>query len=237
MGLSYLRANFKRMKTLSLLVYLITLASTCIEAQTVRYIDHLIPFKPSVYDELRPSLYRKLCVTTANCGRMIELPAGPEQAESAVSILCSETPDSVATCSVTATRAASNLDYIMQDRRGQNPLEAVDRVKVVRKDAPIEKPTALAVRAAWLRFLRGSRPSPSRASDTVWSDVTKIEFWLETGRKTMKAEIPDNPGKSITALVSLGRKLFKYCERPANERVELSKEIQAEARRLVAEGH
>jgi hypothetical protein len=196
--------------------------------------DHLVPFKPSVYDELRPTLYQKLCVTPANYGRMIELPTGPEQTELAVSIYCEETSVSGSTCSVTLTRAGANLDYIMQEQRGRQPLKAVNKVKVVRKDASIPKATAYAVRAAWSRFLRRSKPSPSRPNEPIILHATKTEFWLVTTGKTIKAETPRSPGQSVMKLVTLGRVLVRYCEEPESARVQLAKEIESDAKQLAA---
>jgi len=201
-----------------------------VDGRAQRTDDHLIPFKPSVYDELRPFLYKKLCITPANYGRMIELPAGPEHAEWAVSVYCNNSSGSAEVCGVTLTRAASNLDSIMQERRGRNPLQTVGRVRVLRKDARIQKATAVAVRAAWLRFLNNSKPSPSRPNDPVWFDTTKIEFWLEIANgERMKAEIPDAPGNAVMNLVKIGRLLAKYCEGTPLERAGLLNEIRARA--------
>lgn len=196
--------------------------------------DHLVPFKPSIYDELRPTLYRKLCVTPANYGRMIELPPGPERTEWAVSVSCDASVTGEV-CEVTLTRAASNLDYIMQERRGKDPLKAVDKVKVVRKHAPIQKTAAIAVRAAWLRFLRNSKPSPSRPNDPIALHTPKIEFWLPMpGGKAIKAEAPDKPGKSVMTLIALGKRLANYCEQPESQRAGLAAQIELDAGRLGA---
>jgi hypothetical protein len=221
--------------SLALIIFLNSLIS--IAAGASRHTDdHLIPFKPSVYDDLRPTLYRKLCVTPANSGRLIELPAGPERGEWAVSVYCDEASANTETCDVTLTRAAANLDYIMQERRGKEPLNAVKKIKVIRKDAPIQKTAALAVRAAWLKFLRNSRPSPSRPNDLISLDVSKIEVWLEMpGGKAMKAETPDNPGKSVMAFANIGRLLAKYCEGTESERARLSKEIESNAKQLMGQ--
>ena len=198
--------------------------------------DHLVPFRPSIYDELRPSLYRKLCVTPANYGRMIELPAGPERGEWAVSVYCNEASVTGETCDVTLTRAAANLDYIMQERRGKDPLKVVNKVKVVRKDAPIQKTAAVAVRAAWLEFLRNSKPSPNRPNDPISLDAAKTEFWLVMpDGKVMKAEAPDSPGKSVMALANLGRLLARYCEGAESERAKVSKEIESNAKQLMGQ--
>lgn len=196
--------------------------------------NHLVPFKPSVYDELRPTLYRKLCVTPANYGRMIELPAGPERGEWVVSVHCDETSASSGGCDVTLTRAAANLDYIMQERRGKEPLEAVNKVKVARKQVPIQRTTALAVRAAWLKFLRNSHPSPSRPNDPIWLDTSKIEFWLEMpGGKVMKAETPNEPGESVATLIKVGKLLAQYCEESEPQRAALEVQIERNAKRLI----
>jgi hypothetical protein len=196
--------------------------------------DHLIPFKPSFYDDLRPTLYRKLCVTPANYGRMIELPAGPERGEWVVSVYCDEASASSETCDVTLTRAAANLDYIMQERRGKEPLRAVDKVKVARKHASLQKTVALAVRAAWLKFLRNSRPSPSRPNDPISLDASKIEFWLEMpGGKALKGETPERPSESVTTLIKIGKLLAEYCEESEPHRAGLAVQIELNAKRLV----
>lgn len=223
------------MKLCSTLFLLFLLDSVaCIEVGAARHTDdQLVPFKPSIYDELRPTLYRKLCVTPANYGRMIELPPGPERAEWAVSLSCDEASTTAATCDVTLTRAATNLDYIMQEHRGKDPLKAVNKIKVVREHAPLQKTVAIAVRAAWSQFLRNSKPSPSRPNDVIVLHAPKIEFWLVMpGGNVMKAEMPDSPGKSVVALANIGRLLAKYCEGPQSERAKLSKEIESNARQL-----
>jgi hypothetical protein len=212
----------------------LVLSAVCIKGRTGSETDdHLIPFKPSIYDELRPTLYRKLCVTPANHGRMIELPAGPDRAEWAVSIFCEEGSHASDACQVTLTRAMANLDYIMQQRRDNAPLKAVNEVKVVRKDAPLQKRTAEAVRAAWLRFLRTSKPSPNRPNDPIILHGTKTEFWLLfSGGKAIKAETPDKPGSSVVTLVKVGRALAEYCETPEGQRAELQSKIERDARGL-----
>jgi hypothetical protein len=218
-----------------LLIFLLD-SVVCTEVSAGRHADdHLIPFKPSIYDELRPTLYRKLCVTPANYGRMIELPPGPERAEWAVSVSCDEASLTGETCDVTLTRAAANLDYIMQERRGKDPLNAVNKVKVVRKHAPIRKTVAVAVRAAWLRFLRNSKPSPSRPNDPIALHAPKIEFWLVMpDGKAIKAEIPDRPGESVMTLINIGRLLGKYCEEPESQRASLAAQIELDANRIAA---
>jgi hypothetical protein len=166
---------------------------------------------------------------------MIELPAGPERAEWAVSVYCDEGSVTGGTCHVTLTRAAANLDYIMQDRRGKDPLKTVDKVSVMRKDAVIQKPVALAVRAAWLEFLHNVKSSPSRPNDPISLDGAIIEFWLVMPEgKAIKAETPDRPGESVRTLINIGRLLGRYCEEPERQRVGLAAKIELDAKHLAA---
>jgi hypothetical protein len=223
-------------RLLFVLLFVLLDSVACIELRAKQQgVDHLTPFKPSVYDELRPSLYRKLCVTQATHGRMIELPAGPERGEWAVSLHCSEGSASDQVCFVTLTRATANLDYIMQKYRGKDPLKVVNRVRVVRKDAPIQQSVASAIRSAWLKFLQRVKSSPIRPNDPIPLDAEKIEFWIQNNnRTTLKGEVPDNAGKTVTAFVELGRLLGNYCEVPERQRPDVVAKIELDAKRLVA---
>ena len=222
------------MKTFILLISL-TLLQLLIVLDTLqggrRTDDHLVPFRPSAYDQLRPSLYKKLLLTPADCGRMIEFPGGPQPGESAVSIHCDKRPVADEQCYVTLTKASSNLSYMMEENLGKRPLEGIERVRVERRDTVIAKSTALAIRATWTRALGSIKPRRSDAPIVL--DSERIEFWIERPNATpLFGEIPDNPGKSVVALVQLGRMLAKYCEAPETLRASMAENIERDAKRL-----
>lgn len=193
--------------------------------------DYLVPFRPSVYDELRPLLYKKLLVTQGNYGRMVELVGDPRRGEFAVSVQCDEKPGADKQCSVTLTKALSNLGALLEDNLEKGSLEALEKIRVVRKDASIGPSTASAIRATWMKFLDNIRPR--RPGGPVVLDGTRIEFFIGSPiTKRRFGEVPDRSGESINTLIALGRSLAKYCETGESERARLSKEIEKDARQL-----
>jgi hypothetical protein len=195
--------------------------------------DHLVPFRTSVFDEFRPSLYQKLLVTPGNYGRMIEFVAEPDRGEFAVSVQCEEPSGAGKQCSVTLTKAKQNLGSILEDHLGKRPLELIDRVRTIRKDAPIAPATASALRSVWTKMIRHVKPR--REDGSVVLDALRIEFCIGPPNPTqLFAEIPERPGKSVVALVELGRLLAKYCEAPDRVRLSMAKNIERDAKRLAA---
>ena len=195
--------------------------------------DHLVPFRTSGFDEFRPSLYKKLLLTSGNYGRMIEFVGEPNRGEFAVSVQCGEGSGAGNQCSVTLTKAKQNLGSIMVEHWGKRPLELINRVRAIRKDAPIGRATASAIRSTWTKMLRHVKQR--RVDGSVVVDSERIEFCLGHPNQTrLLAEIPDNPGESVVALVDLGRLLAKYCEAPENQRAGLAAKIELDAERLAA---
>jgi hypothetical protein len=193
--------------------------------------DHLVPFRISGFDEFRPSLYKKLLLTPGNYGRMIEFVGEPNRGEFAVSVQCGEGSGAGNQCSVTLTKAKQNLGSIMVEHWGKRPLELINRVRAIRKDAPIAPATALAIRSTWTKMLRHVKPQ--RVDGSVVVDSERIEFCIGHPNQTwLLAEIPEHPGKSVLAFVELARSLAKYCEAPGNQRAELAAKIERDAKRL-----
>lgn len=195
--------------------------------------DHLVPFRTSVFDEFRPSLYQKLLLTPGNYGRMIEFVAEPDRGEFAVSVQCEERSGAGNRCSVTLTKTKQNLGSILEENLGKRPLELINRVRAIRKDAPIEHEAALAIRSAWTKMLRNVKPR--RIDGSVVVDCERIEFCIgQPNPMQLFAEIPERPGKSVNALVELGRLLAKYCEVAEHQRADLAAKIELDAKRLAA---
>lgn len=195
--------------------------------------DHLVPYRPSVFDELRPLLYKKLLVTSGNYARMVEFVSNPSRGEFAVSVQCDERPGADKQCSVTLTKAASNLGALIEDNLQKRSLQPLEKVHVVRRDAAIDASTALAIRRTWAKFLRDIRPR--RAGGPVVLDGERIEFFF--GHPIPKkefGEVPDRYGESITSLVALGQFLAEYCEASDSMRPRLSAKIQRDAQKLLA---
>jgi hypothetical protein len=194
--------------------------------------NHLVPFRASVFDDFRPSLYKKLLLTPGNYGRMIEFVPGPDRGEFAVSLQCEDTshPNQ---CSVTLTKLKQNLGSILVEHWGKDSLGLINRVPATRKDAPIHPAAASTVRSTWIKMLHGVK---LRQDDgTVVADSERIEFCIgQPNPRQLFAEIPDNPGESVIALIELGRLLAKYCEAPKSQRTELETKIQRDAKQLSA---
>ena len=215
-------------------LFLLTALTSLVRLQAApRRVDHLVPFRTSVFDEFRPSLYQKLLVTPGNYGRMIEFVAEPDRGEFAVSVQCEEPSGAGKQCSVTLTKAKQNLGSILEENLGKRPLELVNRVRAIRKDAPITPATASAIRSAWTKMLRHVKPR--REDGSVVFDAERIEFCIGFPNPArLFAEIPERPGKSVVAFVELGRLLAKYCEAPESARASMAKNIERDAKRLAA---
>lgn len=227
-------AGNRRMKTFVILCLIASLVRPICaeELRGPRHTDdHLVPFPPSVYDELRPFVYKKLFLTDANYGRMLEFPQDRARGELAVSVNCGKAAGDDQ-CFVTLTKATKNIGYIREDNLAEFPVTLIEKVRVLRRDAPIPLSTALAIRAAWMKLLQNTRPG--RLDSSVVVDGEKIEFWITTrDGRSLKGEISGRPGTSVIKLVNLGRKLAKYCDQPANQRAKRLEEIKSDATALV----
>ena len=195
--------------------------------------DHLVPFRPSIFDKLRPLLYKKLLVTQGNYGRMVDFVGDPYRGEFAVSVQCDERPGVDKQCSVTLVKATRNLGALLEENLEKGSLEALEQVAVVRRDASIAPSTALSIRSTWIKFLRDVRPRAPNGP--VVMDAERIEFFVgvPTPKKEF-GEVPDRYGRSISDLVALGRTLANYCEAPDNVRPHLAAKIERDAKSLIA---
>jgi hypothetical protein len=165
---------------------------------------------------------------------MIEFVDEPDRGEFAVSVHCEEQSRGGKQCSVTLTKAKQNLGSILEENLGKRPLELINKVRAIRKDAPISPATALAIRSAWTKMLRHVKPR--REDGSVVVDAERIEFFIGAPNPPrLFAEIADNPGKSVMALVELGRSLAKYCEVAEPQRADLAAKIELDARRLAGQ--
>ena len=220
----------KTLRTLFLIVCFLFVICSAKSAGNKPPDDHLVPFRRSIYDEIRPSVYKKLFLTSADCGRMLEFPQERNRGESVISVYCPQS-QSGEQCQVTLTKATENIGYIRDDSLAKFPTALIAKVRVVRKDASIPRSTALSLRAAWAKMLKNTRPAPPY--DSVVLDGEKIEFWLvpEKG-DSLKGEIPDRPGKSVFAFVNLGRSLRTYCEAPSSKRATMIADIERQANAL-----
>lgn len=196
-------------------------------------IDHLVPWWEGFEIELRPLLDKRLLITPANCGRMIRMHQHSDQGaigESVVSVYCTE-----AGCHVALTRAAKSLSHLWADHREERDQVAVIRsVPVSRKDAAIPKSTAYAYRECLRAALRAARkPQAEDGYERIVLDNDRVEFWLvERGSAPLKAERPDDAGRNVERLISIGDELGRYCEMPKLRRPEAAKHIEQEALRL-----
>lgn len=193
--------------------------------------DHLVPFRPSIFDKLRPLLYKKLLVTQGDHGRMVEFVGDPYRGEFAVSVQCDERPGVEKRCSVTLVKATRNFGALLEENLEKGSLDALEKIRVVRRDAPIASSTASAIRTTWRKFLRDIRPR--RPNESVVMDAERIEFFVgaPTTAKNF-GEVPDHYGPSISSLVELGRALARYCEAGKSSRVRMAAMIESDAKRL-----
>jgi len=193
--------------------------------------DHLVPFRPSIFDKLRPLLYKKLLVTKGNYGRMVEFVGDPYRGEFAVSVQCDEGTGVEKQCSVTLVKATRNLGALLEENLEKGSLDALEKISVVRRDAPIASSTASAIRSTWIKFLRDIRRR--RPNGSVVMDAERIEFFVGAPTPTRDfGEVPDHYGQSISNLVELGRALARYCEEAESSRVQMAAKIESDAKRL-----
>src|SRR5438067_13836093 len=75
--------------------------------------DRLLSFTYAFNRQLRPTLEKKLLLTSASHGRMIKLPSCPEIREWAVSVDCPSPDVKNEVCRATVTRAKSDMENTM----------------------------------------------------------------------------------------------------------------------------
>jgi hypothetical protein len=196
--------------------------------------DRLLSFTYAFNRELRPTLEKKLLLTPANNGRMIKIPSLPEIGESAVSVDCSTVDGKNATCRVTLTRAQLSMENTMVEYWGKaDAIQKVEEIAVVRKDAEISKAAANAFRDC-LRVMIPEPGDPLELHPATMTDNDRIEFWLEEPNVApRKGERAEKPGRRSKILIRIGDLLTHYCEAPESERLQIAKQIEAEAARIL----
>jgi len=197
--------------------------------------DRLVSFTYAFNRELRPTLEKKLLLTSANHGRMIKIPSSPEIGESAVSVDCLAPDMRNGVCRVTVTRAKSSMENTMIEYWGKpDAIRKVEEIAVVRTDAEIPKRTATAFRDC-LRVMIPEPGDPLKLHPSTITDDDRIEFWLEEPNVApRKGERAEKPGGRTKALIRIGDVLARYCEAPESERSRIAKQIEAEAARILS---
>ena len=198
--------------------------------------EKLLSFTYAFDRKLRPILEQKLLLTPASYGRMIRMHGPPETGESAVSVHCTG-EGSTSTCFVTLTRAQANMDYTMQVERGNDPLEKVKTIPVVRRDSELPISIATAFRDC-LRIMIPDPGDPNQLHPLTVMDDDRIEFWLdEPDGETRKGERAERPGKRSKTLIRIGDLLARYCEVDNTEQTRLAREIKRQAASILASEH
>jgi hypothetical protein len=197
--------------------------------------DRLLSFTYAFNRELRPTLEKKLLLTSASHGRMIKIPSLPEIGESAVSVDCPAPEIKNGVCRVTATRAKSSMENTMIEYWGKaEAVRKVEEIPVGRTDAEIPKTTATAFRDC-LRAMIPEPADPLKLHPATITDNDRIEFWLEEPNvAARKGERAEKPGDRTKMLLRIGDLLTRYCEAPQAERSRIAKQIEAEARRILS---
>lgn len=186
--------------------------------------DHLISETwPPSPDYVR-LLKKRLLLTPGNCARMLIMPSA--EGESAISVYSKNSSDLGKGFYVTYTQAARNIWY-EREYISKKP------VPVKRIDAPIASTAALAVCTAWKEML--SRARPYDREPPLLIDPTIVQFSVDNGRSSAeRGELPWKPGKHTESLFKLGKLLVTYCEAEARQRGKISRQIEDDAKRLVA---
>jgi len=196
--------------------------------------DRLLSFTYAFNRELRPTLEKKLLLTSADHGRMIKIPSFPEIGESAVSVDCSTPGIKNGVCRVTATRAKSSMENTMMENWGKkDAIQKVGEIGVIRKDAEIPKATAAAFRSC-LRIMIPPPGDPLELHSLTITDNDRIEFWLEEPNSVpRKGERAERPRERTKALIHMGDLLARYCEAQQSERPAIAQQIEEEATRIL----
>lgn len=184
--------------------------------------DCLWPVDLNFDKEYRQRLEAKLCVTPADCGRIVEMPSFSGDGVAAVYSRPLASPDGRLEYYVTCTRS------VLVSDAGADP----EKWEVRRLDAAVPEAAAVAVKKALLTLLR--IPCPKATENlSISVDETMFEVAvLEPNKPPLYGALPDEPGKNAKALVLLGSKLFSYCEAAPEERPHIAKGIQIEAEEL-----
>ncbi|HEV2841673.1 MAG TPA: hypothetical protein VGW39_10140 [Chthoniobacterales bacterium] len=206
------------------------------KAPTTRTQDKLLSFSYAFDRTLRPILEQKLLLTPASHGRMIRMHGPFDVGESALSVHCTERGPTT-TCFVTLTRAQANMDYTMQVERGNDPLEKVKAISVVRRDCELPLSIATAFRDC-LRVMIPDPGDPNQLHPLTVMDDDRIEFWLEEPNAApRKGERAEAPGRRTKILIRIGELLGRYCEANTTEQARLAKQIKRQATSIVAMEH
>jgi len=224
---------------------LIAMASIChasepregVLARTV-WPDHLWPVDYA--DDKQEKAYRayiekRLCPTTFDCGRFIEMPPF-RKSEFSVSIYSVPTRIGDVTFRLTSIDAADNLrDWT---DAGRLPDRAT-KIRIQRIDAEIPPATAVLLKDLWTKMLSGrQRPRKQKIeSEVVYGDPTVGEFSIQLrSAKVLRGEtdlIPDL-GKNTAAFVKIAEQLLEYCKAQPAKRAAILASIERKAKDVLA---
>jgi hypothetical protein len=192
--------------------------------------DHLIPVGEIIAADYYALVQRKLFVSPADFGRVLDLPPGGNEVVVAIYTVRSRGEENVR---ITHTRCDKVLWEVGSDSQGhfvKDPSVSVKRI-----DAPFPKQLALTVSRALERALAERRPRPPpRATDRVIVDGRLVEFSVPAGERhtTRGLLTPDARGKKAKRLHHLTDLLERYCQAPATERTAIGQQIASEAAKI-----
>jgi hypothetical protein len=224
-----MRANLTNMPALMVAVGVSLISFVADAASDSRVNDNLIPTTGFISESYQRVLIRKLFVTAAEYGRIVELPSTNEGETSiAIHAVAGGTANGVF---VTCTTATQPLWTPPVDTGGGNEIAA--RIAVRRVDVPISKVTAIAVSHAITRMLQESRPPVK--TDEVILHGTDYEFAVDSAKTSIRYGLLTEYGRGPKSkrLRALSRLLFRFCHAPIEERVRLTSAIDKAAAQLI----
>ncbi len=199
--------------------------------------DHLWPVDYTSKQEntYRAYLAKRLCPTSFNYGRFIEMPPFGKS-EFSVSIYSAATPNGGVAHRVTNVDAADSLrDWTDAGRL----LNRATKIKVQQIDAEIPPATAVLLKDLWTQMLSGHQtPHKEKiGSNVVYGDATVGEFSIQLpGGRVLRGEtdlIPDL-GKNTSTFVRIAEALSEYCKAHSSKRAVILTSIESKAKEMLA---
>lgn len=189
--------------------------------------DHLMPVDGILDPAYYALLTRKLFLTPANFGRILDLPSGGSEIVFAIH---SKQLGSSEQVFITCTRPDQELWFAGSDEQFRFTKDPF--VHVTRVDVLFPKSAAVAVSEGIKRVLAQRRP-PTKGN-IVTVDGRAIEFSMEDQKRVGTRGIlpPFARGKNGAALRRVTDLLRKYCEAKPAHQADLAKRIESEMNEL-----
>lgn len=174
----------------------------------------------------KKAIEQKLFLTSGDIARALHLP-GTIGVETVVSVYQKEPHEGDAYW-VTVTQPSDSL----WNPEGENGESASASVKVLRLDAPLPKPTALAIQKVWKAMLLGVREPPESQGILVDSSTEIFSAAGEDGR-LLRGQVEGLPRGNVAALSHLADLLIAYPDIPEPQRADAAQKIKKKAEALL----